>query len=85
MLHSSYKTDSSLKGEDYSMHPLQNSPSVKLILLDCHAFDVCTELFYEVYSLKEFSIILPEKVLQFLSYVNCVCLYLLIVFAMKVA
>ncbi len=45
--------------------------SVKHILLDCPAFNACRKLFYDVNSLKElFGIILPEKVLEFLSYVN---------------
>ncbi len=51
--------------------------SVKRILLDCPAFNVCRKLFNEVNSLKElFSIILPEKGLEFLSYhagFYCIC------------
>ncbi len=60
-----------LKGEDSTQCMFCKVPlSVKHILLDCPAFNVCRKLFYEVNSLKEFSIILPEKVLELLSYVN---------------
>ncbi len=56
-----------LKGEDPTQCMFCKIPlSVKHILLDCPAFNVCRKLFYEVL----LSIILPEKVLEFLSYVN---------------
>ncbi len=60
----SYKTDS--KGEDPTQCMFCKIPlSLKHILLDCPAFNVCRKLSYEVNSLKEFSIILPENVLEF--------------------
>ncbi len=60
-----------LKDEDAAQCMFSKIPlSVKHSLLDCPAFNVCRKLFYEVNSLKEFSIILPEKVLEFLSNVN---------------
>ncbi len=61
-----------LKGEDPTQCMFCKIPlSVKHILLDCPTFNVCRKLFYEVNSLKDlFSINLPEKVLEFLSYVN---------------
>ncbi len=43
-----------------------------MLQADCPAFNVCRKLFYEVNSPKVFSIILPEKVLEFVSYVNVI-------------
>ncbi len=43
-----------------------------MLQADCPTFNVCRKLFYEVNSPKEFSIILPEKVLEFLAYVNVI-------------
>ncbi len=60
-----------LKSEDPTQCMFCKIPlSVKHVLLDCPAFNACRKLFYEVNSLKEFSIILPENDLEFLSYVN---------------
>ncbi len=44
---------------------------VRNIVLDCADFNVRRKLFKEVNSLKEFSIILPENVLEFVSYFKC--------------
>jgi len=44
---------------------------VKHFLLDCPGLNASRRLFYEVTSLKDlFNEIMPEKVLDFLSYVN---------------
>ncbi len=44
---------------------------IQHILFDCPAFNECRKLFYELNSLKElFSVILLEKVFEFLSCVN---------------
>ncbi len=39
-------------------------------MLDCHAFNLCRKLFYDVNSQVLFCIILPEKVLEFASHAN---------------
>jgi len=47
------------------------SLSVKHFLLDCPGLNASRRLLYEVTSLKDlFNEIMPEKVLDFLSYVN---------------